>query len=167
MPNTLTLIASSTVGAGGTSNVDFTSIPNTYTDLCLKISAANDSVSWVDWFVQFNNNTSSYNDVVLYSNGTSTAQNTTTSSITMRTPLSTQSWINSEVYIPNYLVSANKSSSLDQGWSRNATGAGSAFTGIDAGRWANTAAITSLKITTNTNLIAQHSTFYLYGIVSS
>jgi hypothetical protein len=38
MANTYTLIASSTVSAGGVSSIDFTSIPSTYTDLCLKLS---------------------------------------------------------------------------------------------------------------------------------
>ena len=36
---TYTLISSVTVGAGGASSIDFTSIPSTYTDLLVKISA--------------------------------------------------------------------------------------------------------------------------------
>ena len=38
MANTYELIASSTVGAGGASSIDFNSIPNTYTDLLVKLS---------------------------------------------------------------------------------------------------------------------------------
>jgi hypothetical protein len=37
MANTFELIASSTVGSGGAANIDFTSIPATFTDLCLSI----------------------------------------------------------------------------------------------------------------------------------
>ena len=39
MPNTYIKIASITVGSGGASSVSFTSIPSTYTDLCLLSSA--------------------------------------------------------------------------------------------------------------------------------
>ena len=38
MANTFELIASSTVGAGGASSIDFTSIPATFTDLVVKLS---------------------------------------------------------------------------------------------------------------------------------
>ena len=39
MANTYTLIASQTVGSGGASAINFGSIPNTYTDLLVKVSA--------------------------------------------------------------------------------------------------------------------------------
>ena len=35
---TYTLIASNTVGSGGTASIEFNSIPQTYTDLLIKIS---------------------------------------------------------------------------------------------------------------------------------
>ena len=38
MANTFQLISSTTVGAGGASSIDFTSIPSTYTDLVIKWS---------------------------------------------------------------------------------------------------------------------------------
>ena len=38
MATTFTKIASVTVGSGGASSIDFTSIPSTYTDLCVKLS---------------------------------------------------------------------------------------------------------------------------------
>ena len=38
MANTYTLISSVTVGSGGAANIEFTSIPATYTDLLLKLS---------------------------------------------------------------------------------------------------------------------------------
>ena len=61
MPNTFTLIASSTVGAGGASSIDFTSIPSTYTDLCLKVSARSTATDTnVNMYVKFNGSTSGY-----------------------------------------------------------------------------------------------------------
>ena len=38
MANTYTLISSVTVGSGGASSIEFTSIPSTYTDLLLNFS---------------------------------------------------------------------------------------------------------------------------------
>ena len=38
MANTYTLIASSTAGSGGAAYIEFTSIPNTYTDLLVMLS---------------------------------------------------------------------------------------------------------------------------------
>ena len=38
MAGTYKLIGSVTVGAGGAANIDFTSIPSTYTDLAIKVS---------------------------------------------------------------------------------------------------------------------------------
>lgn len=167
MPNTFTLISSATVGAGGATSVSITSIPNTYTDLCLKISAANDTVTWIDWNIQFNSNTSSYSDRVLYTGNGSSASSTTDAAITPRTPLSTDTWMNAELYIPNYLSSNNKSVSYDQAWSKNASGSGSTFNGLYAGLWSNTSAITSIQINASSGKIAQNSTFYLYGIKNS
>ena len=61
MPNTFTLIASSTVGAGGASSIDFTSIPSTYTDLVIKASLRSDrntgSATYLT--ITFNNDTGS------------------------------------------------------------------------------------------------------------
>jgi len=45
MPNTMTLIASSTVGAGGSTAITFSSIPSTYTDLVIKHSLRNNLAS--------------------------------------------------------------------------------------------------------------------------
>ena len=39
MATTYTLISSVTVGSGGAASIEFTSIPSTYTDLVLKLSA--------------------------------------------------------------------------------------------------------------------------------
>lgn len=164
MPNTFELITSTTVGSGGVSSVTISSIPSTFTDLCLKMSVGNTSASWVDWQIRFNStSTSSYTNKIIYTNG-SVVGNSNDNAIQPRTPLSTQSWDSDELYIPNYAGSNNKSTSRDQAWSRNATGAGSAFTGFEAGLWSNTAAINSIYIIPTSANIAEYSTFYLYGV---
>lgn len=166
MPKQYTCLAEVTVGAGGVATVSITSIPSTFTDLCLKISAANTSASWIDWQIRFNSSSTSYTQRILYMNG-SVVGNSIDNAIQPRTPLSTDSWANVELYVPNYAGSNHKSTSQDIAWSRNTTGAGSSFTGIEAALWASSSAITSIQIVPTSANIAQHSTFYLYGITNS
>ena len=55
MANTFVLLASTTVGSGGASSIDFTSIPATYTDLVVKVSGRIDYAQTGDYFkITFN-----------------------------------------------------------------------------------------------------------------
>jgi hypothetical protein len=56
MANTYTLISSVTVGSGGAANIEFTSIPQTYTDLLYKISGRL-SVDSASAFLRYNGTT--------------------------------------------------------------------------------------------------------------
>jgi hypothetical protein len=175
VPNTFTKIASVTVGSGGAANIDFTSIPATYTDLVVKFSlrsTASDSggSNPSDARLSFNNSTSGYSERMIYSdNGTSAASAATSGSGffnwagTQNSNSNTAStFSNCEVYIPNYAGSNNKSVSSDAIRENNATG------GIQirlfAGLWSNSAAITSVKLAPDYGNFAQYSTATLYGI---
>jgi hypothetical protein len=175
MANTFTKIASVTVGSGGAANIDFTSIPATYTDLVVKFSlrsTASDSggSNPSDARLSFNNSTSGYSERMIYSdNGTSAASAATSGSGffnwagTQNSNSNTAStFSNCEVYIPNYAGSNNKSVSSDAIRENNATG------GIQirlfAGLWSNSAAITSVKLAPDYGNFAQYSTATLYGI---
>ena len=70
---------------------------------------------------------------------------------------------NAEIYIPNYASSNNKSVSADF---VSETNAADAIFGLTAGLWANTSAITSIKLTPAA-AFAQYSTATLYGIKNS
>ena len=61
MANTYTLISSVTVGSGGASSIDFTSIPATYTDLCL-VWSGRSAGSDVDTKITFNSEDLKLND---------------------------------------------------------------------------------------------------------
>ncbi len=171
MPNTMTLINAVTVGAGGAANITFSSIPSTYTDLCLKYSLR-DSTNAVAQNVQIriNGNTASINSSsLLQGNGSSAAsynQSGTISSLQyMNGGTSTaNTFSNAEFYFPNYTSSASKSYSYDGVTENNGT---TAITAITAGLWSDSAAITSLSIFTEGGVatLQQHSTAYLYGIV--
>lgn len=169
MPNTFTLIQAITVGSGGASDITFSSIPSTYTDLVLNISARTSRIATQDDFdISFNGSTSGLSYRRLYGTGSVVDSDNGSRIITgyITADSSTASTFgNVSVYIPNYAGSANKSLSSDGVSETNATNVNMSMV---ADLWSNTAAITSIKLTPATSqTIQQHSTFYLYGIVKS
>ena len=164
MANTFTLLASSTVGAGGASSIDFTSIPGTYTDLCLvastrgTVAAVGDDIS-----ITLNSSTSNFTYRYLYGSGSGASSGTASTnylgvSAGNNSTASTFGSIN--IYIPNYAGSTAKSISTDSVGENNATAAPAM---LMANLWNNTAAITSIKLAGAANF-AQYSTAYLYGV---
>lgn len=166
MANTFVLLSSVTVGAGGASSIDFTSIPATYTDLCVVLSGR--STTTVDYCeVRFNGASTNLSGRYLYGNGTSAASSTYQPFIYMNSSGNTAStFSNSMVYVPNYAGSNNKSVSIDSVYENNAT---LAYTEFQAGLWSNTSAINQVTLvcTGASQNFAQYSTAYLYGIKNS
>jgi len=172
MATTYTLIASSTVGSGGVSNIDFTSIPSTYADLLVKISIRTNAADVTDTIgITFNNNTSNYSFTRIRGNGTNVTASSASSQSNVETGYAdgnnatASTFGNLEFYVPNYAGSNNKSFLSDGVSENNAT---EAYTGLWASLWGNTAAITSVKLVPITgSLFQQYSTAYLYGIKNS
>lgn len=168
MANTYTLISSSTVGSGGAATIDFTSIPSTYTDLLVKLSARNSYAAISDWvYIKFNNNTSNYSYRLLQGNGTSVASynNTTQYSGDINSSTSSSNTFgNYEIYIPNYAGTNNKSYSTDAVTEDNGS---NPLTDLVAGLWSNTSAINQITFTPRNGTFNQYSTAYLYGISNS
>lgn len=169
MAITYDAIATVTVGSGGAASMEFTSISGTYTDLLIKISGrtSENAIFTNNGFeITFNNNTSGYTSRLLYGVGDSQGS-VTNSSGALRyvygtAALATASTFgNAEVYIPNYAGSNNKSISADSVSENNAT---TAVIALTAGLWSNSAAITSIKISSASGNFVQHSTATLYGI---
>jgi len=168
MALTYVAIATTTVGSGGAANIEFTSIPQTYTDLLILASARSDrSSSTQDWIkVEYNSNASNYSWRGLYANGSNVYSEASSSNNRMgRIPAASataNTFGNCSLYIPNYAGSNNKSSSADGVGENNATEAWSA---LDANLWSNSSAITSVKLTpADGTLFVQYSTATLYGI---
>lgn len=172
MPNTFSLISSSTVtAAGGAASIDFTGIPSTYTDLCVLVSLRSAEIlARSDLRLRFNSSTSGYTgrEIRGFDSGSTSATTSSTGYFDCaRIPASqstANTFGNAIIYITNYAGSANKSFSVDDVAENDSTS--SYYLSLSAGLWSNTAAITAVNIFTNANL-AQHSTAYLYGIVSS
>jgi hypothetical protein len=172
MPNTFTLIQAITVGSGGQAAIDFTSIPSTYTDLCLKLSARGTTNNIAENFTTRLNGSSSsiYTAMLLYSAGTAAASAVSANQAQLDyglmpgVPATTSTFGNAEIYIPNYAGNANKSLSIDEVTENNATTSYAAFI---SGIWASTSAINQITLTASAGNFAQYSTAYLYGIVKS
>jgi len=169
MANTFELIASSTVGLLGSASIDFNSIPSTYTDLLVKVSSRDGRVAnGTDVYISFNGSTSNLTMRRAYGDSSAAYSSSGSTGNIAIEPSSTatiNTFGNTEVYIPNYAGSNNKSYSADGVSENNATAAGSAFTQITAGLWSITSAITSISITpVSGNSFVQYSTAYLYGV---
>jgi hypothetical protein len=168
MATTYEAIATVTVGSSGAANIEFTSIPADWTDLLVKLSSRTARNTYQDVIaIYFNSSTS--NISMRYLEGDGTAYSGSSASyIWVRTAAATataNTFGNAEFYIPNYAGSTNKSVSAD-GVSEN--NSSSAVTGLTAGLWSNTAAITSIKLeSANTENFVQYSTATLYGIKNS
>ena len=165
MANTFELIASTTLGSAAAS-IDFTSIPSTYTDLCIKLSVrCSDGANDRQMFMQYNGSASSKSSRVLRGSGSAASSYTSTDMETGRVDGSgstSNTFSNIEVYIPNYAGSNNKSASSDGVTENNATGA---FAELAALLWSDSAAINRVTFTVDggSNFVT-NSTAYLYGV---
>jgi len=172
MANTYTLIGSPiVVGSGGASSLVFSSIPNTFTDILIKISARTSVSSNQDNLnITFNGSTSGYTEKTIL--GTGSAANSYGGSnpyigwdYCAGANATANTFNNLELYIPNYAGSNYKSISMDSVEETNAT---AAYSNLTAGLWSNTAAITSVTFTPNSGAnLVQYTTAYLYGISNS
>lgn len=168
MANTFELIQSYTVGSGGAASIDFTSIPSTYTDLCIVYSLRSDRAGIVYTDVKVTlNGTNSSNGKVLYAiNGTTTGSYSPTAAQSFfgestAATATASTFSNGTIYIPNYTSSANKSVSGDAVTENNASAATLALV---AGLYSVTSAVNQVTLTTDGGNIVQYSTAYLYGV---
>jgi hypothetical protein len=163
MPTYTLIMPAVVVGSGGAASIDFSSIPSTYTDLCLKLSLRSSGAVGDEIFgLTFNNTAGSITSRFLYGQGVSAASLSNVYFAQANGSTSTSSTFgNAEIYIPNYAGSTNKSISNDGVSENNATSAVAAFT---AALWSQTAAINRITITPNSGSFVQYSTAYLYGV---
>lgn len=169
MPVTYSLIASATSN-GSVASITFSAIPQTFTDLVVRISARNTGTN-VDNSMAIQPNGSSANDSSTWLSGSGSAASSSRSTADFNAGRITSgnatanTFGNNELYIPNYTVAANKPMSIFGVAETNAT---AVEMRVNAMLWSNTAAITSLNITTDgVGNFASGSTFFLYGIKNS
>lgn len=166
---TATYIALANLTLTGTdSSITFSSIPATYRDLVLVISAASDDAATADNIgVYFNSSTSNYSTVRMLGTGSTTISGTA--------PVSTRI---AQITVPAANLTGQFGSAIINVMDYSATDKHKTVlvrsntpgdqTHAAAGRWADTSAITSVTIDlyASTDNFISGSTFALYGIVS-
>lgn len=160
-------IATVTVGSGGTSSVDFTSIVGTYTHL--QIRGIMNSTAADGLYLAFNGDTgSNYVYHRLTGNGTNTGTGSGTSMASgtkINVGIGFPSTAN--IFGPLIVDILDYSNANKYKTTRTLTGGdtnGGGGVEYDSGLWMNTNAITSIKLSPTAGTIAQYSSFALYGI---
>ena len=165
-------IGSYTVAGSSTSSFEFTSIPNTYTDLCLWVSARLDRAgqSRTPIRITLNNNTNDYDWIrfAAYDGNnqaaeTANAQNFAYFLDAAASTTATSVFSSGLFYIGGYASSVFKTYSSD-----NVTPNADVTTPFvmewNGGRWQNNTAISSIKISGDGYNFLANTTAYLYGI---
>jgi hypothetical protein len=176
MANTYEAIATVTVGAGGASNIEFTSIPATFTDIKIVVSARTDVADVADDLaVQINSDGTAgrHSWRIIWGNGSSANSGNSTSDSrghggwVSAANGTTSTFSSNEIYIPNYAGSTQKSFSTEGAQENNTS---SALISMAANLYNQTTAVTSVKLFSRSypsSKFVQYSTATLYGIKNS
>lgn len=171
MPSSRQLISSQVLGST-TATVTFSSIPGTYKDLILKISARTGRTDPDYILLTFNSDTTSsgttYSDTYMLGSGSAATSGRDSSGATIYdvgipgVNQTSNTFSSTEIYIPSYTASDNKPFSSFSVTENNAT---AADIWVGANLWKNTAAITQINMKAVSSFVAG-SSFYLYGLAS-
>lgn len=168
--NSYESIATTTVGAGGSSTITFSSIPSTYKHLQIRFIGRN-TTTLENIRLRFNSDTStsSYRWHFLYGDGTAagagdggTGAGNSDSIYLGNAPTTTSTFAGAITDILDY-TSTNKNKTIRNlhGYDLN----GSGVIQLISGLWMNSStAISSITIFAGSNSFAQYSQFALYGI---
>jgi hypothetical protein len=172
MPSTYNLISATTVGTA-TSTITLSSIPQTYTDIVLRITSRQTGTSDVQDSINVGINGapsgSSNSVIMLRSNGATVTSNQETGQPQWNMDQGStaggntaNTFANDELYIGNYTVSQYKTANGSIAHEDNSS---TAYLRMSAFLWNSNTAISSLvlKLASGQNF-AVGSSFYLYGI---
>ncbi len=151
--------------ASAQATIQFASIPQTFTDLCLVVSGRAETSTSAIFRVSFNGVTTNLSDRKLTGAGSGTPTSATSSNIEpIITPsdATASTFGNATIYIPNYTSSNAKSVSVDSVSENNGT---TAYQRIIAGLWNSSSAITSIELNNPSGNFAQYTSATLYGVL--
>lgn len=167
---TYKLISTVEAGSGGSSIIEFTSIPSTYTDLCLVFSFRNQGNN-AGAFMRFNGDTGSnyiYNRMTSGWNNIGSDKTTNTFIFVCIDPATatTSAFGSGIIYIGNYAGSTKKPVSYQSILESNASSFGGGAMILGAGTWTGTNAINSISFISEDSgqKLVQYSSASLYGI---
>lgn len=164
MAKTYKAIQTVTVSSGGAANITFSNIPQNYDDLLIFVSGRTvGAFTEASLDIRFNGIATNYSMRMINGNGSSgtTASDTSFYGIIPGASATANIFGNAYIYIAKYASSNNKSVSVESVSENNST---AAVTYNFGGSWANSAAITSIALTSNGGNFAQYSTATLYGV---
>jgi hypothetical protein len=173
-------IATVTVGSGGAADIQFTSIPSTYTHLQIRTigRSSNSANNGISMRIQLNSDTgSNYSQHYLgtfqgASSATESVGAANTSSIYIGTipdnNIMADLYAGTIIDILDY-KNTNKYKTLRalSGYDFNGATSGYSYLNLHSGNWRNTNAITSIKLFGAAGNFMQYSQFALYGIKGS
>ena len=162
-------IATVSVGSGGAANIEFTSIPSTYTHLQIRgIGRTTEATTSTAFFAQFNSDTASnYNYHYMYADSTTAYSGGSFNEPNIFSFRTTGASATSSMFgagvidILDY-KNTNKYKTLRSLSGENRNGNGYVF--YCSGAWRSTSAITSIKLFYSSNNFAQYSQLALYGV---
>jgi hypothetical protein len=169
VPTSYESIATVTVGSGGAANIEFTSIPSTYTHLQVRcIAKTTSSGSADEWLeMQLNGGTTAVGRRhSLYGSGSSASAESGTNpwwALSIQND-PTNVFSSAILDILDYAnTNKYKTSRILWGYDNN----GSGYVGMNSTLWESTSAITSIKLSGRFGNLKQYSHFALYGIKSA
>ena len=159
--NSYESIQTVTVGAGGSSSIEFTSIPNTYKHLQVRMLAKFSGGDWTE--IKLNGDTgSNYSYHYLRGNGASASAGGGGFNASGLGLLFGTEWGGAIIDVLDY-TNTNKLTTVRNLGGFDANGSGDIV--LSSNLWNNTAAVTSLKLQkSSSGTFAQYSQFALYGI---
>lgn len=159
-------IATVTVGSGGASSVEFTSIPGTYTHLQIRYFATKSANGSIYFTVNNSTTGNKYDRHTMYGDGSSVGAEAlvNSNSVDVQTGNNTSNFGITIIDILDY-ANTNKNKVIRALTGRDNNGSGIIY--YQSGSWRDTSAITSIKFTPDSTNLVQYSHFALYGIASA
>jgi len=164
-----TFIAQIEVPSGGQASIEFSSIPQTYTDLLIVHSLRSNRADATGDNLKMSINGQGFGTNIttrtLYGTGSGVGSFTAVVSaggVTATSNGTSNTFGNNRIYIPNYTSSVAKSISVDGVGENNGT---ESYQYISASLWNQTAAITSIELDPDDgSLLLEYSSATLWGI---
>ena len=160
-------IATTTVGAGGSSPITFSSIPSTYTHLQLRILSRL-STTTTGGRITFNSDTATnYSRHYLEGTGASAIAGGSASVAYIDVVNATISSDGASIFGVNVIDILDYANTNKYKTIRNLAGVdtnGAGYVDLYSGNWRSTSAITTITITPQAGSYVQYSSFALYGI---
>ena len=168
VPPSFESVATTTVGAGGSSTVSFSSIPSTYKHLQIRGLSRATAGGIGAFFIQFNSDTgTNYADHRIEGNGATAYTDRNTSAIRALSGLQAGSTTGANIFGGSVVDVLDYQNTSKYKTIRALSGIdnnGSGNIAFGSGLWMSTSAVTSITLIPENTAFAQYSSFALYGI---